>query len=170
MKGLIKDILIALVIVVIITAIIKPTIVKEHSMDPTLQENNYLLINKLAYKVGEEQRGDIIVFESELEGEDGENRLLIKRIIGLPGETIRIQDGEVYINGTMLEEDYLNDGTTSGEVIDYVVPEGHFFVMGDNRLVSIDSRSKEVGCVPEDAIMGKAFVRLYPFNEIGGLY
>lgn len=170
MKGLIKDILIALVIVVIVTAIIKPTIVKEHSMDPTLQENNYLLINKLAYKVGEEQRGDIIVFESELEGEDGENRLLIKRIIGLPGETIRIQDGEVYINGTMLEEDYLNDGTTSGEVIDYVVPEGHFFVMGDNRLVSIDSRSESVGCVPEDAIMGKAFVRLYPFNEIGGLY
>lgn len=170
MKGLIKDVVIALVIVLVVTAVIKPTIVKEHSMDPTLHENNYLLINKLAYKFGEVERGDIIVFESDLESEKGDHKLLIKRVIGLPGETITIQGGEVYINGVMQQEDYLNDGTTSGEIIDYVVPEGEYFVMGDNRLVSIDSRSEEVGCVPEDAIMGKAFVRLYPFNKIGGLY
>lgn len=170
MKGLIKDVVIALVIVLVVTAVIKPTIVKEHSMDPTLHENNYLLINKLAYKFGEVERGDIIVFESDMESENGGHKLLIKRIIGLPGETITIQDGEVYIDGVMQQEDYLNDGTTSGEIIDYVVPEGEYFVMGDNRLVSVDSRSEEVGCVPEDAIMGKAFVRLYPFNKIGGLY
>lgn len=170
MKGLIKDVVIALVIVLVVTAVIKPTIVKEHSMDPTLHENNYLLINKLAYKFGEVERGDIIVFESDMESENGGHKLLIKRIIGLPGETITIQDGEVYIDGVMQQEDYLNDGTTSGEIIDYVVPEGEYFVMGDNRLVSVDSRSEEVGCVPEEAIMGKAFVRLYPFNKIGGLY
>lgn len=170
MKGLVKDIVFALAIVLVVTAVIKPTIVKEHSMDPTLQENNYLLINKLAYKIGDVEHGDIIVFESEMKKEDGENKLLIKRVIGLPGETITIQNGEVYIDGVMLQEDYLNDGTTSGELLNYTVPEGQYFVMGDNRLVSIDSRSEEVGCVSEDAIMGKAFVRLYPFNEIGSLY
>jgi len=167
-KGLIRDVLVALVIVLAITAVIKPTIVKEHSMDPTLQENNYLLINKMAYKVGDEERGDIIVFESSLEDEDGENKLLIKRIIGLPGEKIDIYDGNVYINDVLYEEDYLNDGTTSGEIRDYVVPEGQFFVMGDNRLVSIDSR--ELGCIDENTIMGKAFVRLFPFSQFGGLY
>ena len=170
MKELIKDIIIALVIVVGITAVVKPTIVKEHSMEPTLYENNYLLINKLAYKIGDEEQGDIIVFKSSLEDDQGNAKLLIKRIIGLPGDTVTVKDGNVYINGQQLYEDYLNDGITTGEVLDYTVPEDHFFVMGDNRLVSIDSRDSSIGCVHEDAILGKAFVRLYPFSEIGGLY
>jgi len=169
-KELIKDIVIALAIVIVITAVVKPTIVKEHSMEPTLYENNYLLINKMAYKIGDEEQGDIIVFRSSLEDEEGNSKLLIKRIIGLPGDKITVKDGNVFINGTQLYEDYLNDGITTGEVIDYTVPENHYFVMGDNRLVSIDSRDPSVGCVPEDAILGKAFVRLYPFSEIGGLY
>lgn len=170
MKDLIKDIVIALVIVLVITAVVKPTIVKEHSMEPTLYENNYLLINKLAYKTGDEKQGDIIVFKSGLQDEKGNSKLLIKRIIGLPGDEVTVKDGNVFINGIQLHEEYLNDGITTGEVIDYTVPEDHFFVMGDNRLVSIDSRDPSVGCVSEDAILGKAFVRLYPFSEIGGLY
>lgn len=170
MKELIKDIVIALAIVIVITAVVKPTIVKEHSMEPTLYENNYLLINKMAYKIGDEKQGDIIVFRSSLEDEEGNSKLLIKRIIGLPGDKITVKDGNVFINGIQLYEDYLNDGITTGEVIDYTVPENHYFVMGDNRLVSIDSRDPSVGCVHEDAILGKAFVRLYPFSEIGGLY
>lgn len=170
MKELIKDIIIALVIVFVITAVIKPTIVKEHSMEPTLYENNYLLINKLAYKLGDEKRGDIIVFKSDLEDDSGNSKLLIKRIIGLPGDKITITDDKVYLNDQQLNEDYLNDGVTSGEVIDYVVPENCYYVMGDNRLVSLDSRDPSVGCVHEDAILGKAFVRLYPFKDFGGLY
>lgn len=170
MKDLIKDIVIALAIVLVITAVVKPTIVKEHSMEPTLYENNYLLINKLAYKTGDEKQGDIIVFKSGLQDEKGNSKLLIKRIIGLPGDEVTVKDGNVFINGIRLHEEYLNDGITTGEVIDYTVPEDHFFVMGDNRLVSIDSRDPSVGCVSEDAILGKAFVRLYPFSEIGGLY
>jgi len=167
-KELIRDILVALVIVLILTSVIKPTIVKESSMEPTLYENHYLIINKLAYKTGDEQRGDIIVFESELETEDGDKKLLIKRIVGLPGETVTIKNEEVYINGQLLEEDYLKDGITPGEVIDYQVPEGQLFVMGDNRIVSIDSR--ELGCIDEGSVMGKAVLRLYPFSQIGGLY
>lgn len=168
MKELIRDIIVALVIVLVLTSVIKPTIVKESSMEPTLYENHYLIINKLAYKTGDEQRGDIIVFESELETEDGDRKLLIKRIVGLPGETVTIKNEEVYIDGQLLEEDYLKDGITPGEVIDCKVPEGQLFVMGDNRIVSIDSR--ELGCISEDTVMGKAVLRLYPFNQIGGLY
>lgn len=169
MKGLIRDILIAVVIVVAITMVIKPTIVKERSMQPTLYENNYLLLNKQAYRFGEEKRGDIIVFESPMKDENGKTKLLIKRIIGLPGDTITIQDGKVFLNGAQLHEDYTLEDETPGYVVDFKVPEGQFFVMGDNRRVSIDSRSEKVGCVKEEQIVGKAFVRLYPFSEIGGL-
>ncbi|MCB6992096.1 signal peptidase I [bacterium 210820-DFI.6.37] len=170
MKGLIRDIIVALVIVIAITMVIKPTIVKESSMQPTLYENNYLLVNKQAYRFGDEKRGDIIVFKSDLENENGDKKLLIKRIIGLPGDTITIQNGTVTLNGVQLQEDYTLEGETPGELIDFTVPEGKLFVMGDNRRVSVDSRSEEVGCVDESQVMGKAFVRLYPFNEIGGLY
>ena len=168
MKELIRDIAVALVIVLILTSVIKPTIVKESSMEPTLFENHYLIVNKLAYKTGEAQRGDIIVFESDLETEDGDKKLLIKRIVGLPGETVTVSGGEVYIDGQLIEEDYLKDGITPGEITDCQVPEGQLFVMGDNRVVSIDSR--ELGCIDQDTVMGKAVLRLYPFNEIGGLY
>lgn len=168
MKELIRDILVALAIVLILTSVIKPTIVKESSMEPTLYENHYLIINKLAYKTGEAERGDIIVFESELETQQGDKKLLIKRIVGLPGETVTIKNGQVYIDGQILEESYLKDGITPGEIIDCYVPEGQLFVMGDNRIVSIDSR--ELGCINEKTVMGKAVCRLYPFNQIGGLY
>lgn len=170
MKELIRDIVIALVIVIAITLVIKPTIVKESSMQPTLYENNYLLVNKQAYNFGDEKRGDIIVFKSDLKNEKGDNKLLIKRIIGLPGDKITITGGKVILNGTELKEDYTLEGETPGEITDFKVPDGQLFVMGDNRRVSVDSRSEEVGCVDEDRVLGKAFVRLYPFNEIGGLY
>ena len=168
MKELIRDIVVALVIVLILTSIIKPTIVKESSMEPTLYENHYLIVNKLAYKTGEAERGDIIVFESDLETDDGDKKLLIKRIVGLPGETVRIADGEVYIDGELLDEDYLKDGITPGYIEECYVDDGELFVMGDNRIVSIDSR--ELGCITEDTVMGKAVLRLFPFNQIGGLY
>lgn len=171
MKGLIRDIAIALVIVLIITWFIKPTIVKESSMQPTLYQNNYLLLNKQAYRFGTEHRGDIIVFKSNLEGDNGTKKLLIKRIIGLPGDVLTIADGDVYVNGTKLNEPYtLEQNVTEGAIKDFKVPAAHLFVMGDNRQVSIDSRYPEVGCVPEKDVLGKAFLRLYPFNKIGGLY
>lgn len=168
MKELIRDIVVALVIVLVLTSIIKPTIVKESSMEPTLYENHYLIVNKLAYKTGEPERGDIIVFESDLETDDGDKKLLIKRIIGLPGETIKVTGGNVYIDGQLLAEEYLKDGITPGEIEDCYIEDGELFVMGDNRIVSIDSR--ELGCINEETVMGKAVLRLFPFNQIGGLY
>ena len=169
MKEFIKDLIIALVIVLAITFAVKPTIVKESSMEPTLYENNYLFINKLAY-INKDcpEYGDIIVFKSNIEKDDGNGtKLLIKRVIGVEGDVVDISGGEVYINGKKLEEDYTLEDITAGDITDYKVPHDEVFVMGDNRGISLDSRSEEVGTVKEDDILGKAFVRLYPFSEAG---
>ena len=169
MKELIKDIIIALVIVIAITLVIKPTLVKERSMEPTLYENNYLFVNKLAY-LGKDHPGygDIIIFDSDVQKDDGSgNKILIKRVIAVENDVVTITDGSVYRNGELLSEDYTLEGFTTGEIYDYVVPEDQVFVMGDNRSVSLDSRSEEVGTISEDDIIGKAFFRLYPFGEIG---
>ena len=172
LKDLIKDIIIAVVIVLAITAVIKPTIVKEESMLDTLQENNYLFVNKLAYKFKDHpERGDIIVFRSELPNEDASGtKLLIKRVIGVEGDTISFEGDQVYRNGEVLNEDYIYDedpvfrNYPNGK--SFTVGEDEIFAMGDHRSVSCDSRSESVGMVSEEAVVGKAFVRLYPFNEI----
>lgn len=166
MKGFLKELAIAIVIALVIMQFIKPTIVKETSMEPTLVENDYLLLNRQAYNFGEPERGDIIVFHTDLTTEDGKEKMLVKRVIGLPGETITISGGLVYIDGEVIEEDYIKDGYTDGFVENYVIPEGELYVMGDNRLVSIDSRTESVGSITIDSVLGKAFVRLYPFNQI----
>lgn len=172
LKDLIKDIIIAVVIVLAITAVIKPTIVKEESMLDTLQENNYLFVNKLAYKFKDHpDRGDIIVFKSSLPNEDASGtKLLIKRVIGVEGDTISFEGDQVYRNGEVLNEDYIYDedpvfrNYPNGK--SFTVGQDEIFAMGDHRSVSCDSRSESVGMVSEEAVVGKAFVRLYPFNEI----
>ncbi len=165
----VKTILISLVIALVITTFVKPTIVKNHSMRHTLEENDFLMINRILYRQGKPDRGDIIVFESPLLTATGQEKLLIKRIVGLPGDEILIQEGQVIINGELQMEAYLEDGYTMGQV-ELVVPEGQLFVMGDNRNNSLDSRDQALGLVDMDDIVGKAFLRLYPFNRFGGLY
>lgn len=172
MKAIIRDILLALVLALAISLLIRPTIVKEISMMPTLAENNYLMISKQAYRFGDVARDDIIVFHSSLVDEKGKEKLLIKRVIGLPGDILSITGGKVYRNGFVIQEPYIMggvDGETSGELLNYVVPDKFVFVMGDNREVSLDSRSQEVGPVRISDIIGEAFFRLYPFNQIGGV-
>ena len=165
MKEFIKDVVIAVVVAVVILQFIKPTIVKESSMEPTLWENNYIILSKQAYNFGEPERGDIVVFHTDLKTVDGKEKLLIKRVIGLPGETISIADGNVYIDGELLDEPYIKNPTT-GYIEELLIPEGEIFAMGDNREVSKDSRSEDVGCIDIDKILGKAVIRLYPFNQI----
>lgn len=172
MKEFIKDIVIAVIIVALITIVIKPTIVKESSMEPTLYENNYLIINKLSYFHKDHPGyGDIIVFRSDLDRTDGGGKkLLIKRVIGVEGDVMTITDGKVWRNGELLEEEYVHGQDTWAdegmEIVNMEVGEDELFCMGDNRDVSLDSRSPEVGNVPEDAVVGKAVVRLFPFNQI----
>ena len=164
---LIKDIVIAIVIAFIIVQFIKPTIVMESSMEPNFYERDYLLVSRMAYKFDKmPQKGDVIIFKSDLQTEDGKDKLLIKRVIGLPGDQITIQDGNVSINGELDDQSFTSEGYTPGD-IDVTVPEGELFCMGDNRPVSIDSRSEEVGCVEMGRVVGKAVFRAFPFNKIG---
>ena len=170
--SLIIDVLIALLLAAAVLYFIRPTIVKQTSMEDTLHENDYMIMYRQAYRNHEPERGDIIIFQSSLTDEDsGKEKLLIKRVIGLPGDEIMISDNQLYINGEAYMEDYLKDGYTpaferpaEGET--YTVPEGCYFCMGDNRAGSVDSRRYEVGDVPLEAIKGKVIVRLFPFSNI----
>lgn len=165
-KNLLKDILIAVILASIILFFIRPTVVKQTSMQPTFNPNDYVILYKRAYSNKMPKRGDVIVFESSILDQNGKDKLLIKRVIGLPGDIITIKDDKLYINGNIYEEDYLKDGITPGIVDNLKVPDGEFFVMGDNRVVSLDSRSEEVGTIKKSRIRGKAVIRLFPFNKI----
>ena len=163
----VKDIVIAVVIALIIMAFFKPILIQQDSMQHTFQPGNYVVTSRQAYRFfGEPERGDVIVFKSELTTETGKDKNLIKRIIGLPGDTIEIVNGYVYLNGQLLEEDYVAEEAMSGNMDKVTVPEGKLFCMGDNRRVSLDSRSPQVGFVDQKTIIGKVILRLYPFNMI----
>lgn len=150
------------------------------SMVPTLEEGDRIVVNKLSYKLHDVNRGDLIVFEKpEGAGEDN-IKDLVKRVVALPGETVEIVDGQVYIDGRLLEEPYLAEGIASSgftpvapcanpatELNRCTVPEDHVFVMGDNRPVSRDSRY--FGPVPEDSIVGRASLQVWPLGDIGWL-
>lgn len=166
-KSLIKDIIGAAILTAVVISFVRPTIVKQTSMQDTLNPNDYIIMYRRAYSGDKEpKRGDIVIFKSELQDENGKNKLLIKRVIGLPGDKITINDGKAYINDKEYDESYLKDGYTTGSVNNFKVPKGEYFVMGDNRVVSIDSRYSEVGCIKKDAIKGRAVLRLFPFTKI----
>ena len=166
-KSLIKDIIGAAILTAVVISFVRPTIVMQTSMQDTLNPNDYIIMYRRAYSGDKEpKRGDIVIFKSELQDENGKNKLLIKRVIGLPGDKITINDGKVYINDKEYDENYLKDGYTTGSVNNFKVPKGEYFVMGDNRVVSIDSRYSEVGCIKKDAIKGRAVLRLFPFTKI----
>jgi signal peptidase I len=125
------------------------------SMEPTLVQDERLIVSKLSYRLHEPQRGDIIVFHDPQEP----SRNLIKRIIGLPGEIIEINSGQVFVNGQQLDEPYLNSPSLRAEP-QTPIPEGTYFVMGDNRNNSSDSRSW--GVLAKDRIVGKAAFTYWP--------
>jgi len=138
------------------------------SMVPTLNVNDRLLVEKVTYRFRQPKRGDIVVFSpTETLQEWGYKDDFIKRIIGLPGETIAVKNGKVFVNGTPLEEKYILSPPeyVYGPV---VVPENEYLVLGDNRKNSSDSH--EWGFVPRDNFIGRASVRFYPFDRIGSLY
>ena len=163
----VKDILIAVAIAALILVFLKPIIVQQQSMEPNFHGGDYLITSRQAYRLfGDPERGDVIVFKSELTTDDGEQKCLIKRIIGLPGDVVEIKGGYVYINGEEIDEPYVKEQGLSGEMEAVTVPDDELFVMGDNRGVSEDSRSPRVGTISECTIVGKVLVRLYPFNSI----
>jgi len=165
--GWIRDIGIALAIALLILVFFKPIIIQQESMQPNFYSDDYVVVSKQAYTLfGEAEHADVIVFKSNLLDEEGKPKHLIKRIIGLPGDTIEIVDGYVIRNGEKIEEDYVAEQGYSGEMAPIIVEEGKLFVMGDNRRVSQDSRSDQIGQVDQDTIVGKVVIRVYPFDSI----
>ncbi|XUW99624.1 MAG: signal peptidase I [Dehalogenimonas sp.] len=150
----------ALIIFLLFQVTLQNSIVDGSSMEPNLMNDDRLLVSKVSYVFSEPKRGDIVIFPSPY----SDGREFIKRIIGLPGETVQIVSGEVRINGTPIDEPYLVNKDTrsySGTVI----PTGEYFVMGDNRPVSLDSR--QGWTIKRADINGKAWLVFYPFKSFG---
>ena len=158
--------------------IFSPVAVEGASMMPTFEDGDKVIVNKVGPKISDYQRFDVIVFKAS------EEKNYIKRIIGLPGDHIAYKDDVLYINGKAYEEPYLTkykealldkgdftyDFTLDEQLGEMTVPEGHFFVLGDNRRGSIDSRDQTVGFVAQDKILGTAGFVLWPFNRIGSTH
>lgn len=139
--------------------------VEGSSMQPSLVEGDQLLVNKISYRLGEPERCDIVVFRLK----DDPGTYYIKRIIGMPGETIQLINGEIYIDGQCMQEDYglepIQDAGMAAEPVTLGADE--YFVLGDNRNDSRDSRSQELGPIKREQLMGKIFIRIWPFSEWG---
>ena len=153
------------VALVVKTFLIQAFYIPSLSMYPTLDQGDRVLVNKLSYKMHDVHRGDIIVFERPPGQPASEIKDLIKRVVGLPGDTIEAKQGVVYIDGKKLAEPYLVDGVTTTNLRRQDIPAGHVFVMGDNRGDSADSRV--FGPIDEDTIVGRAFIRVWPLPDIG---
>ena len=176
MKDIMKEILSTLIYLVVIfgltflfiTFVAQRTEVSGQSMEPTLHDGDSLLVDKLSYRFSDPKRFDIVIFPYQY----GEKQFFIKRVIGLPGETVRVDhEGNIYINDEILSENYGAERIKDPGRADTAVTlsEGEFFVMGDNRNHSMDSRDISVGNIQKKDIMGKAFVRIYPFSTFGGI-
>lgn len=157
-----KAILMAVIIAMIIRTFFFEIIqVDGASMLPTLSHGDRVAANKLRYRIKEPSFGDIIIFSNP----ENPRVNYVKRVIGLRGDTIEIKDGQVIRNGVRLEEDYLNQPPRAGYP-KTTIPDAHLFVLGDNRNFSKDSRDPAVSFIPEENILGKVQMRLWPFQKI----
>ena len=161
------------VMVVVLRNVMGTVLVKGSSMEPNFNHGDLVFINKLSTSVGSPDYGDVVICKLE-EGSGYEN--IIKRVIGLPGDEIDIVENEddedvydLYVNGEYIKEDFLGEPMMTDGNIEYPfeVPENSYFVMGDNRNESLDSRRESVGAIHKDDLMGKVVLRLYPFSDFG---
>ena len=169
-REILSNSLFLLVVLVMTLLIVKyvgqRTVVVGDSMETTLQDGDNLIVNKIGYRFHDPERFDVIVFPFEYKDET----YYIKRIIGLPGETVRIDDdGNIYINDVILEENFgaetmIDPGLAYGGI---TLGENQYFVLGDNRNHSSDSRVPSVGLIEKEDIIGKAWIRLFPLKKFG---
>lgn len=149
----------------IVTYVGQRTKVSGDSMETALQDGDNLIVDKISYRFRDPERFEVIVFPYQY----ADNTYYIKRIIGLPGETVQVKDGEVYINGKILEESYgIEKMIYSGIAAEPItLGEDEYFVLGDNRNHSADSREVSVGVIKRENLMGRAWVRVWPLSKIG---
>ncbi len=148
------------------------TVVDGDSMYPTLEDQENLIMDKLSYHFSDPERYDIVIFPGTEPDDPDSHPYFIKRVIGLPGETVQIKDGKIYIDGELLDTDiYAYGGYTEDTELNYEEPyelkSDEYFCMGDNRSVSFDSRYSEVGPVKREEIIGKVWIRIWPFSKFG---
>ena len=157
--------LILAVIFLLIQFVGQRTVVQGSSMYPTLLDGDGLIVDKLTYKFSDPERFDVVVFPFRYQ----EDTYYIKRIIGLPGETVQIRNGEIYINGRLLEEEYgwgeMKSGGLASEPV--ILGEDEYVVLGDNRNSSSDSREPSVGNIEESQLIGRAWMRVWPLSGLG---
>ncbi len=176
MKNVVKEIFSTILYILVvllgtyllITFVGQRTSVSGSSMEPTLSNNDQLILDKISYRFSEPQRFDIIVFPFQY----AEKTFYVKRIIGLPGETVQIDlQGNIYINGQILNEEYGKETINfAGLAVEPItLGDDEYFVMGDNRNNSSDSRDPSVGNIRRSNIIGKAWVRIWPLNKFGVL-
>lgn len=175
-----KSFAIAIIIVLIFNIFFATTVVYSTSMYPTLIEKDILLLKR----THDVQSGDIVSFRTDLMLSENDiqslnpiqklfasvnpSKNLIKRVIGLPGDSVDIVNGDVFINGEKLQEIYVSSNT-NGDVHIESIPDGKYFLMGDNRAVSLDSRDSQVGLIDGEKIIGRAIFRLYPLTRFGNM-
>ena len=160
----IKDWVVSIVIAVVLAMIIRTFVVELYlvdgpSMRPTLQHAQRLVVNKFIYHFRAPEKGEVLIFRYPKDP----SRDFIKRVIAVPGDTIEIKDGNVFVNGELQNEDYILS-KCRGDYPKSTIPEGHIFVMGDNRNNYEDSRFPDVGFVPFDLIKGKAMLVFWPLD------
>lgn len=160
LREVVETLLLALFMFWLVNSVTGRYRVDGSSMFPTLHDGNYLIVNKLAYFVEEPQRGDVIVLDFHL----ADDKEYIKRIVGVPGDRIDVSGSTVRVNGVALDEPYVN-GTAAYQQASWIVPAGHYFVMGDNRNNSRDSRA--LSFLPGEDIVGKAWVIYWNFEDWG---
>jgi signal peptidase I len=165
----VETLVLTLVIFLVIQNFVaQPYLVQQMSMQDTLQPGDYVLVDKLTPRFGGYHRGDVIVFTPPSGFEDGGTTPFIKRVIGLPGETVSIHDGQVWINGVALVEPYVYENQPTDPPpaqSTWVVPPGELFVLGDHRVASQDSRV--FGMIQISSVIGRAWLRYWPFDVFG---
>lgn len=175
MKKILKElypyVLIVLIVVLIRTFIITPVIVSGDSMKPNLNDGELLLVRKVGYH-NNINRFDIVVVK--VKKEDGRYEEIVKRIIGLPGEHISYKNNKLYVNDKKVEENYNFRDTKDFNLEEICtcssIPENKYLVLGDNRPISKDSRTKSIGLIDEKDIIGKVTIRIWPLTKIGIIY
>lgn len=158
----------ALIVTVIVIFFIRPTVVYGPSMEPSFYDREYLLISKALVVSNQLSRGDVVVFKTHLKTDAGSEKNLIKRVIAVAGDEVHIENGQVFVNGAALEENY-TDGSATADfgLTDWTVGPDEYFVLGDNRDNSKDSRFPDVGLVKKSALMGKVVFRIFPISRAG---
>ena len=156
-----QSLILGALLAMVLQIFIQPTIVYGRSMEPNLHENERVILDKVSYRIGEPSRGDIVVFPVK-----GEPLPLIKRVIGLPGETVEVRDGRVLVNGVALREPYVS-GPTAGNMASVRVPADAVFVMGDNRAPGGSLDSRRLGPISLSKLVGRARLAYWPLSNLG---